>query len=117
MDDDLEKNFRNEFDNLGKNILKTIRSAWDHPERKRIEDEIARGLSDVSNNIKKEAETIVDSQTGQALKTELKELGDRIKDKDTHKKVRSELISILNTANKELEKAIDKFSTDEDTKD
>ncbi len=117
MDDDAERNFRNEFDNLGKNILKGIRSAWDHPERKRIEEEIVSSLSELGDNIKNEAETIIDSQTGQAMKTELKELGDRIKDKNTHKKVRSELINILNKANKELEKAIDKLSTDEDIKD
>jgi hypothetical protein len=112
-EDNSENNIHEEFNSLGKNFLKAVQSAWDRPERKRIENEIAKGLDNLSTAIKKETENFSDSPTAQKMKTEIDHLGERIKNEETQQKFRKGVIDILKNANSELEKAINKLSTEE----
>jgi len=111
-----EENLQEEFNTLGKNFLKAIQGAWDRPERKRIENEIASGLESLSSSIKKEAENFSDSPAGHKMKSDIDELGKKIKAKDAHKRIRKELLNILKNTNLEIEKAIEKISDEESEK-
>lgn len=112
-EDRSENNVHKEFNALGKNLFKAIQSAWDRPERKSIENEIVKGLDNLSSVIKKEAENFSDSKTGQKMKAEIDQFGEKIKKEETQQKFRKGVIDILKNANSELEKAIEKLSTEE----
>jgi hypothetical protein len=43
-----------ELRELGKNLTEVLRSAWDQPERKRLQQEIANGLSELGSTLKDE---------------------------------------------------------------
>ena len=45
-----ESNIADEFKNLGKNIGDLLKTAWDNPERKRVQQEIENGFNDLANH-------------------------------------------------------------------
>lgn len=105
-----EGNLADEFTNLGKNLLEVIQSAWQSPERKRVQQEIEQGLNELGDTLKVEAENFKSSPTGQQLKTDVEELGQRIRSGETQAKIQQELLAVLQTANTELQKVIQKWS-------
>ena len=105
-----EENLAEEFQNLGKNLVEVLRNAWEHPERKRLQEEVVEGLTELGTTLKREADNFANSGPGQQLKTNMEEIGARIRSTDTQAKVRREMISALQTANQELQKVIDKLS-------
>ena len=106
--------FETEFHNLGKNFVNALRSAWDHPERKRLEDEIVSGLNELGSTIKNEADAFAESPTGQRFKSDMQDFSSRVNDPETYGRVRTELLGILKKANSELEKVIGKMTPQED---
>lgn len=106
-----EGDIAEEFRNLGKNLAEALRAAWERPERKRLQEEITAGLNELSNTLKSEAESFAESTTGQQLKADVQDLGERIRSPEVHAKVQQELISVLQTANTELQKVIHQWST------
>ena len=110
-----EDSFDTEFHNLGKNFVGALRAAWDHPERKRMEDEIVKGLSELGATIKNEADSFDASAAGQRIKSDVKDFSERVRSPETYSKVRNELIGILKKANAEMEKIIEKMSPEEES--
>ena len=108
-----EDSFDTEFHNLGKNFVSALRSAWDHPERKRMENEIVDGLSELGATIKNEADSFDASAAGQRIKSDVKDFSERVRSPETYSKVRNELIGVLKKANAEMEKIIEKMSPEE----
>ena len=105
-----EENLADEFRNLGKNLAEALQSAWDNPERKRIVEDVETNLNELGNTLKREAEHFVESPTAQRLKSDIEQLGERVRSSETQDKVRQELMKILQTANSELQKVIDLWS-------
>jgi len=108
-------NFTEEFHNLGVNIAGAIRAAWDTPERKRLQDDIVNGVTELGLTLKQEADHLANSPTGRQLKTDVEVLGERMRSTETHEKIRGEIVSVLQSANAGLQTIIDKWSQPDDT--
>jgi hypothetical protein len=105
-----EENLADEFRNLGKNLANALQAAWDNPERKRIVKEVETNLNELGDTLKNEAEHFSESPTAQRLKSDIEQLGERVRSSETQEKVRREVIKILQSANNELKKVIDRWS-------
>ena len=105
-----EEDLTQEFRNLGKNLAEALRTAWEHPERKRLQEEITNGLNEMGDTLKQEAETFAESPTAQQLKSDVQQIGERVRSPEVHTKVRQELLTVLQTANNELQKVVQQWS-------
>lgn len=99
-----ENDLRDEFHNLGKNLLDTLRTAWDTPERKRLQSELEAGLADLTSTLRSEATTLSQSEAGQKLRGEVDDLRQRVRTGEVETRLRDELFSVLRQANSELER-------------
>jgi len=105
-----EENLGEEFQNLGMNLLNALRTAWDNPDRKRMQDRMVQGLNDLGITLKHEAETFSGSSAGKQIKSEFENFGERLQNSEVQEKIRQELLNALRTANFELEKVIEHWS-------
>jgi hypothetical protein len=105
-----DDNIADEFRNLGKSLLSALQTAWDSPERQRIQNEIVTGLNEAGTTLKKEAEQFSLSQTGQQIKKNIDQLGDEFRNSEFKDTLRKDIVNVLKTTNSELEKLIDRFS-------
>jgi hypothetical protein len=105
-----EGNLGDEFRNLGKNLADALQAAWESPERKRILRDVETNLNEVGDTLKNEAEYFAESQTAQRLKSDIEQLGERVRSSEAQEKIRQELMKILQSANSELQKVIDRWS-------
>lgn len=106
-----EDNLNNEFRNLGKNLVEAIHAAWENPERKKLQQDIESGLSELGGAVKSEIEKIQTSSTGQQIKSDLEDLQSRIKDSEIESKIREDLIKTLKAVNMEITKLSEKWKT------
>jgi hypothetical protein len=100
-----ENDIADEFRALGENLVRTLRAAWESPERKKLEQEIESGLTELAATLKGEASSFRESQTGQRLKSDLDDMRQRVRSGEAAEKAREELIKALKLINTELEKA------------
>jgi hypothetical protein len=105
-----EENLTEEFRKLGKNLVSAIEAAWDSPERKRFQDEFVSGLNEFGETLRKEADQLVNSSTGQRIKDDVENIGEKIRSSETQVKVRQDLINSLKYANSEIQKILDRWS-------
>jgi succinate dehydrogenase/fumarate reductase flavoprotein subunit len=110
-----EENLAEEFHQLGKNLAEVLRGAWESPERRKLQQEIANGLSDLSNMMRTEAEHIRESPTGQRMKADAEELRERIRTGEVESKVRQDLLAALRFINDQLRKATEHWSSQEES--
>ncbi len=94
-----------ELRELGKNLQDLLRSVWESEERKKVQREIETGLSDLTSTLTKAAKDFSDSPAAKGIKTDLEDLGQRIRTGEVETKVRTEVIDALRTANQGLKKA------------
>jgi hypothetical protein len=106
-----EGNLENEFQVLGKNLVALIRTAWDTPERKRVQEELVNGVTGLGVTLKHEAGSFVNSSAGQQIKTGVEQMGERLRSVEAQEKVRQEILDALKAANTELQKVIERWST------
>jgi len=93
-----------EFRMLGENMVQALRSAWESPERKKLQDEIEAGLNQFATTIKQEADSFQESPTGQQLKSDIEDIRQRVESGEVVDKARDELVKVLKAINAELEK-------------
>lgn len=105
-----EETLADEFRSLGKNLVEALRSAWDSPERRRLQQELETNLTELSSTLKQEADNFSSSPTGQQLRTDVEQLGEQLRSGEAQQRARQELFSVLRTINTELQKAIDNLS-------
>jgi succinate dehydrogenase/fumarate reductase flavoprotein subunit len=108
-----EENLAEEFRRLGINLTEVLRGAWESPERKKLQQEIANGLSDLSNMMRTEAEYIRESPTGQRMKADAEELRERVRSGEVESKVRQDILAALRFFNEQLRKASEHLSAKE----
>jgi predicted thioesterase len=108
-----ESNLAEEFRQLGKNLTEAMVAAWERPERKKLQDEIVNGLTELGNTLRQEARHISESPTGQKVKAEAEDIRERIRRGDVENKAREELLAALQAANDMLRQAIHKISTED----
>ena len=100
-----DENLADAFHKLGVNLVETLRSAWDTPERKKLQDEVEESLVSLSATVKNELDSFSDSPTGQRLKADMEDLRARVRSGETEAQVRQEILKALQLVNTELEKA------------
>jgi hypothetical protein len=93
------------FHKLGVNLIETLRSAWDTPERKKLQQEVEESLISLSVTVKNELDTFNESPTGQRLKADVEDLRQRVRSGETETQVRQEILKAIQLVNTELEKA------------
>ncbi len=93
-----------ELRELGLNLRSLLQSAWESDERKKLQGEIETGLNDLYNTLHQAAKDFSEGPTGQTLKSDLEDLGQRIRSGEVETKVRSEVLSALRAANEGLKK-------------
>lgn len=105
-----EESLTEEFRILGKNLMEAVRAAWESPERRKLQQEISSGLTELGATLRKEAQEFSASETGQRLKSDVQEAQQRIRSGEAENRVRDELLSALRTVNTELQKVSDSWS-------
>jgi hypothetical protein len=111
-----EENLADEFRDLGKNLAELLRTGWDNPDRKRLQQQITSGITEFGTMVKREVETFTESPSGQRFRADMDEIGERLRTPETQEKIRHELIAALQTANLELQKIIDQWSSGQSTR-
>jgi uncharacterized membrane protein YccC len=104
-----ESTIEDEFRSLGTNLVETLRSLWDSPERKKVQEEIEQGLAQLAETLKSEADTFKQSPTGQRLQSDLDELGKRVRTGEAESAAREEILKALRLINTELGKAAEQI--------
>lgn len=104
-----------EFRNLGKNLADVLRTVWESPERKNMQQEIESGLTEMGRSLNQEIDSFRQSPTGQRLKSDMEDLDQRIRSGEVTTKARDELLSALKRANAELQKVIARWEKTEKT--
>ncbi|MCI0521172.1 MAG: hypothetical protein L0Z70_13075 [Chloroflexi bacterium] len=106
MDENIppRENLGEEFAALGQNLVKALRSAWDSPERKTLQEEIEKGLGELGQTLKSETDRFAQSPSGQRMKEEVEDFHQRVRSGEAEEKARQELLNALRLINSELEK-------------
>jgi gas vesicle protein len=89
---------------LGKNLRDALQNAWDSEERKKLQNEIGQGLTEVSDGLSQAARDFKESPAGQTLRTEVEDFKERMRTGEVESKVRSEIAEALRVVNDELKK-------------
>lgn len=97
-----------QLNELGKNLREALRTAWESDERRKLQLDIEEGLTNLRDSLNQAANDFSNSQTGQTLKSDMKDLHDRWQTGEVGSKVRSEIADALRTVNLELQKASQK---------
>lgn len=105
-------NVADELRALGENLLAALREAWSSPEKRKLQEEIETGLVDLGSSLKKAASEFETSPTGQRMKAEMEDFGERVRSGEVESKLRSELLQVLKTVNTELEKVTSRMEND-----
>jgi hypothetical protein len=94
-----------ELNALGLHLKEMLRTAWESPERKKIQQEIEAGLSDLGETINSAAIEFNESPTGQTLRADVEDIKERFRSGEVDTKIREEILKALRIVNTELEKA------------
>ncbi len=106
-----QKDLADELRELGNHIKDFLHAFWESQERKRVEQEIETGMSNLGDSLNRAANEFQHSPTGQRVKEEFDTISERIRSGDMEASVRRDFLSALRTANSELEKALKKMSS------
>jgi hypothetical protein len=105
-----ENDLAEEFRNLGKNLADALRTAWESPERKKFQQEIENGVNEMGTTLSKEFGTFIESPTGQRLRSDVEDLGERLRTGEAQQRARDELLNALKRANIEIQKATERWN-------
>lgn len=106
-----EENLTDELRRLGKNLSEALRSAWESPERRRLQQELETGLNELTDTIRTEVNTFNESPTGQRLREDVKDVREKVRSGEAETKVREELMNALRMVNTELQKVSDRWAS------
>ena len=111
---DREEDLTKEFRVLAQTLVEAMRTAWERPERKRLQEDLETGLNEFGATLRQESEAFRESPTGQRLKSEFDILQDRVRSGEAENRLRQDLLSALRAINAELKKASDRWTTTRD---
>lgn len=90
---------------LGKNLREALHTAWESDERRKLQQEIEAGLTNLRDSLNEAANDFSTSKAGQNLKEDVQDFKERWRSGEVGSKVRSEITEALRTVNNELQKA------------
>jgi hypothetical protein len=105
-----ENDLAEEFRKLGKNLAEALRTAWESPDRKKFQQEIENGINEMGATLSKEFGTFIESPTGQRLRSDVEDLGERIRTGEAQQRAREELMNALRRANIEIQRATERWN-------
>jgi len=105
-----DKTFSDEIRELGENISELLKTAWDSPQRKEIQEELESGMQELKDAINGIAKDFSASDTGKQIKSEINEIKENISSGELERKVEKEILNTLNTINNEITNVIKKWS-------
>lgn len=103
-DQNVSESVRDEFQKLGRNIRDMFSEAWNSEDRKRISRDIEVGLTEVGETISRTAREVTESEGMQQVRDEMEDLGERIRSGEVARKLESDLVTILQAVNSEIER-------------
>ena len=106
---------KDEFKNLGDNLKNLLSSMWESEERRKFQAEIEEGMHEVGKALDDLAVEIKSGEAGQTIKKEVKQFGEQVQSGEFENKAREEILKTLKLLNQELQKAMDNFSSSEDS--
>lgn len=106
---EVQPDLTNELRDLGQNIVRTLKAAWESPDRKRLQNELEDGLNELADTINSEVQTFTESPSGQRLKSDVEDIREKIRTGEAEAQVRRELMNALRTANQELQRVAQSF--------
>ncbi len=89
---------------LGDNLKATLRSAWESEERKKVQEEIERGLADLGHYLQDAATELEADRIGQEIKEGVADIRSRLESGELEARIRVDLLKALQTINTELDK-------------
>lgn len=95
-----------EFRNLGNNLKNILQNVWESAERKNLQQEIVAGIDELGKSLNQTFNEIKDSPAGQQFKEDARDLHERVRSGEVETKMRSELFTILQQVNAELQKVV-----------
>lgn len=95
-----------EFRNLGNNLKNIFQNAWESAERKKLQQDIESGISELGKSLNQAVTEIKESPAGQQFKEDARDLHQRVRTGEFESKARSELLSVLHQINEELRKVV-----------
>jgi hypothetical protein len=101
-----ENDIADELKNLGQNLKNIVQAAWESDERRKLQEDIQKGLTELQHAVRDFAE----GPTGQKLKSEVDDLGQRLRTGEVETKLRTEVLAAIRALNAELTKAAQKSS-------
>jgi hypothetical protein len=110
-----DENLAAEFRELGKNLADALRAGWESPERKKLQQDIENGLSELTTSLREEVDNWNESPTGQRLKSNVQDVRQRIRNGDAETLARQELLNVLQTVNNELRRATNQWTANRST--
>jgi hypothetical protein len=99
-----------ELRELGNHIKDFLHALWESQDRKRVQQEVESGLTNLGASFNQAAKEFQQSPTGQRVKEEFEEIGNRIRTGEMETTLRRDFMSALQTANRELEKVLNKMA-------
>jgi DNA topoisomerase VI subunit B len=99
-----ENEIVDELRSLGRNLKGVLQTAWESEERRKLQNEIQAGLAELQKTVA----DFATSPTGQRLKADVQDLGERVRSRQVESQLRNDLLAALRTINAELEKAAKK---------
>lgn len=112
-----QDNISEELYRLGRNINAFVKTAWESPERQKIQSELENHLMDLGSNLEQAAQELASSPAGKQIKEELDEFGQRLADGEVENKVKSEFVSLLDLINRQIEQASSQRSSEDNAED
>lgn len=94
-----------ELRKLGNNLREILQSAWESEERRKLQQEIETGLTQLGSSLDRTVTEFRESPEGQRLKAEADDFRQRLHSGEVESKVREDILSILRKVNAELQKA------------
>ena len=109
-----EGNLSEEFRKLGKNLVDAAQTAWESPERKKLQSELEKGLSEFQGAMKEEIDHWRESPTAKQVKADIEDVRERVRSSELEQNIREELLVALQSVNAELEKIGSRWTASED---
>ncbi len=113
MDETEQPDLAGELRQLGKNLKASLQSAWESEERKKVQEDIEHGLTDLGQLLQDAATEFESNRVGQEIKANVADFRSRLESGEVETRVRKDLLSALQAINAELDKFKDQWSKPE----
>jgi hypothetical protein len=99
-----EGELHREFEQFGQNLKAALKTAWESEESRRLQAELKSGMAALEAGLQQAAQEVTTGEAGQKLRAEAEDLSRRVKSGQVESQVRRDLVSALQTINRELQK-------------